>query len=373
MIPKFLRRKQVDVLAPALLLFLTSAVNLQAQTKTNPFKGYEHLFTAPKQYHAKFTSNPPVIDGDLSDQTWNDVPWTDAFIDIEGGKRQTPRHATKCKMVWDKDYLYIAAFLDEPHVWGNINKHDDIIFYDNDFEIFIDPDNDTHNYFEIELNALNTSWDLFLAKPYRALGSALFNWEAKGMKTAVKVDGTINNPSDIDKGWSIEFAIPYQALQIGNDVKVPKAGAFWRINFSRVEWDTDIVNGKYVKRKDASGKTLPENNWVWSPQGVINMHLPERWGYLHFDDEKSAAKKLPAEETLRKYLWLVYYKQTAHHNKQKRYANTLQALDMAGSYQLDGKPINLSLEATANQFLFHLNYGNKRMSINQEGALKTYN
>ena len=27
---------------------------------------------------------------------------------------------------------------------------------------------------------------------------------------------------------------------------------------------------------------LPEDNWVWSPQGAINMHLPERWGRLRF-------------------------------------------------------------------------------------------
>ena len=25
-----------------------------------------------------------------------------------------------------------------------------------------------------------------------------------------------------------------------------------------------------------------EDNWTWSAQGVINMHCPERWGFLHF-------------------------------------------------------------------------------------------
>jgi hypothetical protein len=25
-----------------------------------------------------------------------------------------------------------------------------------------------------------------------------------------------------------------------------------------------------------------EDNWVWSPQGLINMHVPEMWGRVRF-------------------------------------------------------------------------------------------
>src|SRR5262249_23844236 len=57
----------------------------------------------------------------------------------------------------------------------------------------------------------------------------------------------------------------------------PKDGDQWRVNFSRVEWEHEIVEGKYRKVK---GKD--EDNWVWSPQGVIDMHRPERWGYVQF-------------------------------------------------------------------------------------------
>ena len=30
-----------------------------------------------------------------------------------------------------------------------------------------------------------------------------------------------------------------------------------------------------------------EDNWVWSPQGEIAMHLPERWGFLQFSEVSS--------------------------------------------------------------------------------------
>lgn len=29
---------------------------------------------------------------------------------------------------------------------------------------------------------------------------------------------------------------------------------------------------------------LPEDNWVWSSQNVINMHLPEMWGFIQFSN-----------------------------------------------------------------------------------------
>ena len=88
-------------------------------------------------------------------------------------------------MLWDDTYLYVGALLEEPHVWGTLTKHDSVIFKDNDFEIFIDPDGDNHEYYEIEINALNTEWDLFLTKPYRDGGPAINEWEIPGLKTAV--------------------------------------------------------------------------------------------------------------------------------------------------------------------------------------------
>ena len=57
----------------------------------------------------------------------------------------------------------------------------------------------------------------------------------------------------------------------------PNDGDVWRINFSRVQWRHRIVNGRYEKVPNTA-----EDNWVWSPQGVVNMHLPEHWGFVEF-------------------------------------------------------------------------------------------
>ena len=113
-------------------------------------------------------------------------------------------------MLWDENYYYILAKIIEPHVWGNIKERDAVVFYNNDFEVFIDPDGDTHNYYELEINALNTVWDLFINKPYRELGNVVLNdWNYTGLISAITVDGTLNDSNDTDKSWTLEIAIPF--------------------------------------------------------------------------------------------------------------------------------------------------------------------
>ena len=158
-----------------------------------------------------------------------------------------------------------------------------MIFHDNDFEIFLNPTNDTHNYLEYEVNALGTEWDLFLTRPYRDNPQVLNNWEFAGMKSAVYVDGTLNNPKDTDKSWSVEVFIPWTSVfQMDRGKEKPEIGEQIRVNFSRVEWTTDVKDGKYVKVPIQGEDKIREYNWVWAPTGVINIHMPEYWGMFKY-------------------------------------------------------------------------------------------
>ena len=124
-----------------------------------------------------------------------------------------PTWPTHVKMLWDDEYFYVAAELEEPHVWATLLKHDSVIFHDNDFEVFLNPSGDGRNYFEFEINALGTYWDLFLPKPYRDGGKADNGWEIPGLKSAVKVNGTLNDSTDVDQSWSVELAFPWAVLK----------------------------------------------------------------------------------------------------------------------------------------------------------------
>jgi len=222
-----------------------------------------------------------VIDGHLDEPAWQAVGWSADFMDIQGPSQPTPRFDTRMKMRWDSQFIYIGGYLIEPNVWANQTVHDSVVFYDNDFEFFCDPDGSTHHYKEFEINAIATTWDLMLAKTYIDGGSANNSWDMQGvMQVATYVDGPINDPNaGLDKYWTVELALPhsYYVQECFKARSPPQNGDLWRINFSRVEYYVQVVNGQYQKVPNG-----PQDNWVWQDQEAINMHLPERWGYLQF-------------------------------------------------------------------------------------------
>jgi hypothetical protein len=289
----------------------------------------------PKSYVCSHTTAPLTIDGRLDEQDWITVPWTDDFADIEGDRRPVPRFRTRAKMLWDDEFFLIGAEISDPHIWGTLVKRDTVIFYDNDFELFIDPNSDNHEYYEFEMNALNTVWDLLLPKPYRDLGSAVDSWNIDGLRTAVSIRGTINDPRDTDTSWTVEIAMPWKALGAYAHKPIPPVeGDQWRVNFSRVEWTTVLENGKYVKVK---GK--PEDNWVWSPQWVVNMHWPELWGFVQFTRKPAGTVAFLADGSwdARCALLRVYHAQKAFYEDKKRWAATKQELGASAFVPVPGE------------------------------------
>ena len=230
------------------LIIILSGSKLSAQ---HLFSGFEHLFSPVHQYTVFRSPSEILIDGKSGDSSWEKAAWTEDFLDIEGDKMPLPLHRTRAKMLWDDVNLYILAELEEPHVWGYFDEHDVIIFNENDFEVFIDPDGDSQNYFELEINANNTVFDLFMPRPYRDGGVPLISWNAPGLKTAVSVDGTRNDANDTDKKWTVEMAIPFTALQLGTGSQKPADKQVWRINFSRVQWQTEVVDEIYKRKTDS--------------------------------------------------------------------------------------------------------------------------
>jgi hypothetical protein len=290
----------------------------------------------------------PVIDGRLDDPAWQSAAFSDPFVDIEGDARPVPRLRTQVKMLWDSEFLYIGADMEEPHLWGALTKRDSVIFHENDFEIFLDPDGDTHDYYELEINALNTVWDLMLTRPYRDGGRAIDAWDIAGLQTAVHLRGTLNDPRDTDHGWSVEIAMPWSVLEEAAPRDgAPKPGDQWRLNFSRVEWPLEVRDGKYLKRTDAKGQLVPENNWVWSPQGAVAMHMPERWGYVQFSDVQAGQDVEGFQpgpvEGVKWALRRLYYRQADFRKAHGRYARTLTELK-ATDVPIDGVQLHATDE-----------------------------
>lgn len=311
---------------------------------------------APPVYICKKAIQKPCIDGNIDKPFWAHANEITDFVDIMGKSKPKPSKQTYAKFLWDKDNLYIAAKLYDDEIWAYIDERDEVIFYDNDFEFFLDRECSTHNYFELEINAKNVIWDLFLTKPYRDGGIAIDGFDFQGMISAVKIEGELNNPQADNKYWSVEIMIPWKGIARNNRWgEPPKPEDYYRFNLSRVQWQVDKNYKKAINPKNKM--PFMEDNWVLSPTGVVNIHYPESWAFLVFEGDETISFDIPEEEKIRWELRKVYYDQREYYVCNNEY---LKKLDKKFKY-------DIKIETTMSTFHAYVEYDDKRISIIQDG------
>jgi len=323
-----------------------------------------------------------VLDGNIDKPFWKDIPFTDDFLDIEGSHMPVPRFATRAKLAWDDENLYIAGLLMGNEIWANQTERDSVIFRDNDFEIFIDPDSDTQQYYEFEMNALNTVWDLLLTKAYRDLGKPVNCFDIHGLKTAVHINGELQSLDSSNVSWSVEVVIPFASIcECTPESALPKAGDFYRLNFSRVQWNTYLADKKIKKvTRPGSEQPLPEDNWVWSPTGVINIHYPELWGFIFFAPEGyTGTYEIPEIERVKWELRKLYYAERLYFDRRGRYTDNekelLAVLDRFSPIKANKtvKPLGYSYAVTPHCFEISCKGPDgEDVSIFADGKIKVY-
>ena len=327
---------------------------------------------APPHYICRRSKQPYLgrIDGRLDKAFWNQAAEISDFRDIEGDGKPRPHKETGVRLLWDDTSLYIGAILHDDEIWASVSGRDEIVFTDNDFEVFLSPKHSTHRYYELEINAMNTVWDLLMEKPHRDLVHRISAWDIAGIKHAVHIDGRLNDPGADNRYWSVELMIPWSPLreaepdQIQPAHLIPDVGEVWRMNFSRVEYLVDVADNRYRKRANAiTGQPLPEYNWVWAPTGAIDTHMPELWGYLVFGDESTQFNP-PADEDVAWNLRKLFYRQRNFGAVYGYYTTDFN--DLRGSDKWCGIP---SIYATPSLFEIILPSSSGALHIRQDGYL----
>ncbi len=216
-----------------------------------------HVWT-PYEYGAVELSTPPAIDGDLSDAAWRKVPWTRDFFDSMSF--ELPRQRTRAKLAWDRQNLYLAFEVEDDDIQTPYVRDDEPLYNSEVAEIFLDADDNRRTYDEIEISPANKLFDAsFVA---RRVGMDL-SWSS-GTQHAVKVDGTLNDPRDVDQGWTAELAIPFARLTAVPHVP-PRVGDRWRFDLFRLDHERTGVYGMAVE-----------------PVMVGDFHNLSRYGMLRF-------------------------------------------------------------------------------------------
>lgn len=326
----------------------------------------------PPIHRISFTDQAITVDGKM-DTAWEQADWSDLFVDIEGADKPVPYFDTRIKMLWDDTYFYVFAYMEEPHVWGDITQRDAVIFHNNDFEVFIKPNLYKPYYTEFEVNALGTLWELVLLSPYRIGGPVSNRWDVNDTQIGIDVQGTLNDPTDIDSSWTLEMAIPISALDELDRSKSFEVGDFWRVNFSRVQWQHQILNNTYQRKLDDDGKLLAENNWVYTPQYAIAMHRPEHWTYMQFIKSENDHRDLDFLEAYQ-LAYHLFRQQLNYRNEHNSYSSDIT--DFGGpKFKVQGITFTATTLTTHTGFeivVSHPSEGSLSIDQNENITIKRY-
>jgi hypothetical protein len=142
------------------------------------------------------------------------------------------RYRTQARVLWDDERIYVAFICEDDDVWAREGrKNDDPIYEDEVVEVFIDADGDGRTYNEVEVSPANVQFDAQFPS-YRSNLKEALAWRS-GMVSAVRIDGTLNDSSDRDRGWRAELSIPI--AQLAAVPGRPKRGDRWRFNLFRID------------------------------------------------------------------------------------------------------------------------------------------
>jgi hypothetical protein len=176
------------------------------------------------------------IDGVLDEVAWERAPVLKDFA--VSWQNRKPKTATTARLLWDDDYLYFCAEMEDEDLCANVRERNGMTWYDDVFELFFKPATNKLTYYEFQVNPLNTQLELLL--PSRGAGGyhRFAPITRLGMESAVQLRGTLNNWEDKDKGWTVEGRIPWTAFKATGGR--PQPGDKWRFALCRYDYSVSF-------------------------------------------------------------------------------------------------------------------------------------
>jgi len=187
----------------------------------------------PQPYACRFTEEPIAIDGSPDEAAWKQAADVGEFALPWLGPGHPAAKATRARLLWDREHLYVAADMDDADLYADITEHDGQIWDNDVFEVFLKPAADKPAYYEFQVNALNTQFDCFI--PRRGHVGRFKRLHEFGIESAVKLRGTLDNWTDRDQGWSVELKIPWTSFMPTGGR--PEPGDEWRFALCRYDHD----------------------------------------------------------------------------------------------------------------------------------------
>jgi len=207
----------------ALLLFFLCTYNGKAQKTYSVYKANSDI----------------IIDGKGNDKAWANAEERsfNNFYDIE---RPTDKQFTKFKMMWDDENLYLLYQCEDKYITARETERDGVPFLDDCVEIFLIPaDTKLNMHLGFEINPYKASNDFIYLNKIHKNKKMVIKSYSPNFDVEVTIDGTINDNSDIDNGWTLEMAIPLKAFHISGNYTPIAEGVKW--NFFALRKDRNDI------------------------------------------------------------------------------------------------------------------------------------
>jgi uncharacterized repeat protein (TIGR03806 family) len=260
----------VPILAALVLLSRSG----QGEVPAGPPKPFQ---APPTEFECRWTESPITLDGKADEVAWKQAQVIDTFyLPWLGVKTRPARTATKARLLWDREYLYFLADMEDADLYADVKEHDGITWNNDVFELFFKPAADKPGYYEFQVNALGTIMDMFL--PRRGAGgySRFKNDGEFHIDAKVQLRGTLNHRQDKDEGWSVEGRIPWRDfIRTGGR---PDIGERWKFALCRYDYSVNF-----------EGPDLS----TCAPLSRSNFHDYEDYATLHFVGPKSKSETMP--------------------------------------------------------------------------------
>ena len=220
-----------------LLIGFILAFPLGAEQKTTPTSTrVQPPPTELPSYVVLRTDQGISIDGHSNETDWQLAPTLDFIMPWSDLKKERAQ-STVARLLWDDDYLYIVYECVDPYLDAEVENHDGPVYQEDAVEIFATPNaanEDGITYFGYEMNIKGTLLD------YIAFGGGdewtsniHFPWQSEGVQIATSFDGTLNDHTDVDRGWILEIAIPHDNFRHISGQIPPRDGDIWRAGLNR--------------------------------------------------------------------------------------------------------------------------------------------
>jgi uncharacterized repeat protein (TIGR03806 family) len=228
-----------------------------AASQTGPLRGTARQGEPPTTFECRFTDQSIKITGKGDDPAWKRAQVIDHFyLPWLGDQARPAKTKTRAKLLWDREYLYFFADMEDADLYADVKEHDGMTWNNDVFELFFKPAEDRPGYYEFQVNAAGTVMDMFL--PRRGAGGYQrfvkdgdFHIDAK-----VHLRGTLNKWQDRDEGWSVEGRIPWtDFLRTGGR---PERGEKWKFALCRYDYSVDFEGPELSTCAPLKGRGIPD-------------------------------------------------------------------------------------------------------------------